>query len=310
MNKLLRLALPAAALALAAGSACAQPAPVALPQVVTDPATIPAADWRTLDPENTVVMDTTKGRIIIELYPLVAPQHVAHIKTLVRRGFYDGVVFHRVLDGFMAQGGDPRGDGTGASDLPDIPGEFIFRRGMDMPFIEAAFQGGARVGFYKALPIVSQPDQMMSITKDGKASAWGLHCPGITSMARGEDPNSANSQFFLMRAAYPSLDKRYTIWGRVVWGQDAVLKLTVGEPPANPDAMTQVRLAADLPAAERAPIYVMRSESPAFRKVIDDTRKARGADFSVCDVQIPVRVPRTADDNKKERPWWRAIPLL
>jgi peptidylprolyl isomerase len=266
--------------------------------------------WRALDPENTLYIDTVHGRVVVELYPEIAPKHVEQIKTLAARRFFDGLKFHRVIENFMAQGGDPKGDGTGASDLPDVPGEFTFRRGMDMPFVEAAFQGGARLGFYKALPIVSQPDQMMTITKDGKASAWGLHCPGIASMARGEDPNSANSQFFLMRAAYPSLDKRYSIWGRVVWGQDSVMKLAVGEPPAKPDVMTQVRLAADLPASERAPIFVMRSESPAFRKVIEDTRKARGADFSVCDVQVPVRVPRTADDNKKERPWWRVIPLL
>jgi peptidylprolyl isomerase len=268
-----------------------------------------AASWRALDPENTLYIDTIHGRVVVELYPEIAPRHVEQIKTLASRRFFDGLKFHRVIENFMAQGGDPKGDGTGASDLPDVPGEFIFRRGMDMPFIEAAFQGGARLGFYKALPIVSQPDQMMAITKDGKASAWGLHCPGVASMARGEDPNSANSQFFLMRAAYPSLDKRYSIWGRVIWGQDSVLKLAVGEPPAKPDVMTQVRVAANLPDSERAPIYVMRTESPAFRKVIEDTRKARGADFSVCDVQVPVRVPRTADD-KKERPWWRVIPLV
>jgi peptidylprolyl isomerase len=113
-----------------------------------------------------------------------------------------------------------------------------------------------------------------------------------------------------MRAAYPSLDKRYSIWGRVIWGQDAVMKLALGEPPAMPDVMKQVRLASDVPMPERAPIFAMRSESPAFRKVIEDTRKLRGADFSVCDVQVPVRVPRSADDNKKERPWWRVVPLL
>ena len=286
---------------------------IALAAFAVQPATAQTPDatvWRALDPENTLYVDTRHGRVVVELYPEIAPRHVEQVKTLAAQKFYDGLKFHRVIENFMAQGGDPKGDGTGASSLPDIPGEFIFRRGMDMPFIEAAFQGGARIGFYKALPIVSQPDQMMTITKDGKASAWGLHCPGVASMARGEDPNSANSQFFLMRAAYPSLDKRYTIWGRVIWGQDAVMKLAVGEPPTNPDVMTQVRLASDLPASERAPIYVMRSESPEFRKVIDETRKARGADFSVCDVQIPVRVPRTKDDNKKERPWWRVIPLL
>ena len=88
---------------------------------------------QSLDPENTVYLQTKDGRVVIRLRPDLAPRHVAQIKTLVRRGFYDGIVFHRVIDGFMAQTGDPRGDGTGGSDLPNIPAEFTptpFKRGV------------------------------------------------------------------------------------------------------------------------------------------------------------------------------------
>jgi peptidylprolyl isomerase len=179
-----------------------------------------------------------------------------------------------------------------------------------MPFIEASAQGGARQGFYKSLPIETQPDSQMAITRDNKARAWGLHCPGVVSMARGQAENTANSQFFFMRASYPSLDGRYTVWGRVVWGGEAVAAVAIGEPPETPDKMLQVRVAADVPVTERAPLFVLRHDSPDFRQLLERTRKERGADFSVCDVQIPVRVPGYGARNEKERPWWRNIPLI
>ena len=264
-------------------------------------------NWRPVDPENTLYIDTVHGRIVIEMYPEVAPFHIERIKTLTRAHFYDGLTFHRVVDGFMAQTGDPLGTGEGASNLPDLHQEFLFRRGPDMPFIQAAQQSGAYLGFYKALPIESAPDAQMRVTADGRVSANALHCQGIVSMARAEDDNSANSQFFIMRAPYPALNKRYTIWGRVVWGQEAVMQLAVGNPPPTPDRMLSVRIAADLPEAERAPIYVLRTDGPQFRQLIDDTRRRRGADFSVCDVQIPARVPNR---NDRQRHWWSIIPFI
>lgn len=270
------------------------------------------ANWRQLDPENTLYIDTTHGRIVVEMYPEIAPSHVERIKTLARAHFYDGLMFHRVVDGFMAQTGDPLGTGEGASSLPDLRQEFMFRRGPDMPFVQAATQGGARLGFYKALPIESQPDAQMAVTADGRVWSNALHCPGIASMARtgevrGVDQvDSANSQFFLMRAPNTALDKRYTIWGRVVWGQEAVMQLAVGNPPPVPDRMLAVRVAADLPESERAPIYVLRTEGPEFRDLIEETRHDRGADFSICDVQVPARVPR----ENRERHWWSIIPFI
>jgi len=264
--------------------------------------------WRQLDPDYTLYIDTARGRIVVEMYPEIAPRHVERIRTLARGRFYDGLLFPRVIDDFMAQTGDPLGTGEGASSLPDLQQEFLFRRGPDMPFVEAAMQGGARLGFYKALPIETQPDSQMAVTRDGRASAWALHCPGIVSMARSDDANSANSQFFIMRAAYPSLDKRYTPWGRVVWGMPAVQALAVGEPPANPDRMLTVRVASDLPEAERAPIYLMRTDSQDFRRLLQETRGDRGADFSVCDVEIPARVP--GQRSPSERRWWSIIPLI
>jgi peptidylprolyl isomerase len=264
-------------------------------------------NWRQVDPDNTLYIDTAHGRIVIELYPEVAPRHVDRIKTLVRAGFYDNLTFHRVVDDFMAQTGDPLGTGEGASSLPDLREEFMFRRGADMPFVQAAEQSRARLGFYKALPIESQPDAQMAVTADGRVSANALHCQGVVSMARSDNVNSANSQFFIMRQPSTALDKRYTIFGRVVWGQGAVMQIAVGNPPPVPDRMLQVRIAADLPENERAPIFVLRTDGPQFRDLIDRTRRDRQADFSVCDVEIPARVPR---DEDRERRWWSIIPFI
>lgn len=268
------------------------------------------AKWRVLDPDNTLYIDTAGGRIVVELYPEIAPGHVARVKELARKGFYDNLTFHRVINNFMAQTGDPKGDGTGGSEMPDLRAEFTFRRGADLPFIQASQQGGTVQGFYKALPIESQPDAQMAVTRDNKVRAWGLHCPGVASMARAQDFNSANSQFFLMRAPYPTLDAQYTVWGRVVWGEETVQAIKVGEPPENPDRMLQVRVAADMSADERAPIYLMRTDSADFREVVDRTRRERGADFSVCDVDVPVRVVGDRGRSDKEKPWWRNIPLI
>ncbi len=265
------------------------------------------ANWRQLDPENTLYIDTVHGRIVVEMYPEVAPNHVARIKQLSRAGFYDGLLFHRVVEDFMDQTGDPLGTGEGGSTLPDLHQEFMFRRGPDMPFVEAAQQAGARLGFYKTLPIESAPDAQMAVTADHRVAANALHCQGIASMARADDDNSANSQFFLMRAPYPALNKRYTVWGRVVWGQDAVLAIAVGNPPPHPDRMVAVRVAADLPPDQRAPIYVLRTDGPQFHQLIEETRHRRGADFSVCDVQIPARVPNPHDTT---RHWWSIIPFI
>src|SRR5689334_4675600 len=144
------------------------------------------ANWRQLDPENTLYIDTVHGRIVVEMYPEVAPNHVARLKQLARAGFYDGLLFHRVVEDFMDQTGDPLGTGEGGSNLPDLNPEFMFRRGPDMPFVEAAQQGGQRLGFYKTLPIASNPDAQMQVTGDHKVAANALHCQGIASMARAD----------------------------------------------------------------------------------------------------------------------------
>ena len=139
----------------------------------------------------------------------------------------------------------------------------------------------------------------MAVTGDGKVHAWGLYCPGVAGMARGDDNNSANSQFFFMRQAYPALEKRYTVWGTVVSGLDVVRAIKVGDGDngavtAEPDRMTRVRVASDLPEAERPAVQVLDAHSTTFGSLVDAARRARGADFSVCDVTLPVQVSGAA----------------
>jgi len=258
------------------------------------PTTPPPSEWRTVPPENLMVIETTKGRILVELAPEVAPLHVERMRLLARNGFFDNLTWHRVIDLFMAQTGDPLGTGDGQSAYPDLKAEFTFRRGPDLPFSPVAAPAGAVLGFVHSLPIQTQPDSYMATTADHMVHGWGVYCPGVAGMARDDNPDSANSQFFLMRQPYPSLDKRYTVWGAVVSGLDVVRSLKTGAEGSgivtDPDRMTSVRIASDLPEADRPTVQVLDTGSPRFRALADLTRASKGADFSVCDIVLPVQV--------------------
>ncbi len=250
-----------------------------------------AADWRAPDPQNVLVVDTDKGRVLVEMVPEAAPAHVERLRALARAGFYDGRTFFRVIDRFMAQTGDPKDTGEGGSDKPDLKGEFTWRRGTDSGFVAFAHPMGADLGFVGPMPAVSQGWDYALMTADHKVAAWGTYCPGVLGMARDEGPDTANSQFFLMRQAYPSLDKRYTAFGRVIFGLDVVRAIKTGEPVAAPqDRMLKVRVLADIPAGERPRIEVLDPRGAAFAALAAKARAARGADFSVCDIEVPVRV--------------------
>jgi peptidylprolyl isomerase len=270
--------LLAALLAAAASPALAAPKPA-------------EADWRTPNPENILVIDTNKGQMIVELVPQVAPAHVARLRELARKGVYDGRTFFRVIDRFMDQTGDPKDTGDGGTDLPNLKAEFTFRRDATTPFVVASSPQGLEMGFVGPLPVYSQAWNYSTMTPDGKVSAWGTYCPGVVGMARDDDPDSANSQFFLMRWAYPSLDKRYTAFGRVIGGLGTVRAIKTGEPVPDPqDRMLKVRVLADIPEAERPKIRVIDTTGKWFAAEIKRQRKAKGADFSPCDLDIPIQI--------------------
>ncbi len=151
------------------------------------------------DAENTILMETSKGSVKIELRPDLAPGHCDRIRELAREGFYDGIIFHRVIDGFMAQVGCPNGTGMGGSDKPNLQAEFN-----------------------------AEP-----------------HVRGICSMARTNQPHSANSQFFVCFDDASFLDNQYTVWGQVTEGMDVIDQLAKGEPPREPDSIVSMKVAAD-----------------------------------------------------------------
>jgi len=150
------------------------------------------------DNDNKLTLETTKGTVVIQLRPDLAPKHVERIKQLVREGFYDGIVFHRVIDGFMAQTGCPNGTGTGGSSYPNLPAEFN-----------------------------AEP-----------------HVRGTVSAARAQNPNSANSQFFICFDDARFLDKQYTVWGKVTEGMENVDKIKRGEPVRDPDTIVKATISA------------------------------------------------------------------
>ncbi len=164
-----------------------------------------AAAQPKVDPENTLYMDLKNGRVVIQLLPDLAPKHVERVKMLAREHFYDGTPFHRVIDGFMAQGGDPTGTGTSGSKYPDLPAEFTTKK----RFLR-----------------------------------------GTVGAARTSNPDSANSQFYIMFAPAPNLDGQYTIWGQVVSGMEFVDQIKRGSGSggtvSGPDKIVSMRVAADV----------------------------------------------------------------
>lgn len=182
--------LPILALSLIAAK---RPEPVAVQPMpsIAAPAEVAA------NPANTLMLELSNGgKVVIQMRPDLAPHHVERIQELVRQGFYNGLSFHRVIPGFMAQGGDPKGDGSGGSSLPDLKAEFT-----NMPYFR-----------------------------------------GTVAAARADSPDSANSQFFIMFGPNIGLEKKYTVWGRVLSGMDAVDKIAPGEPPAEPTKIVRAYL--------------------------------------------------------------------
>ncbi len=265
-------AASALALSLVAGADEATPADVTPPAAVTAAeAKADPANWRAVDPQNLFIFQTTKGRILIEAFPEVAPKHYTQFAAIIRSGDFDGTSFHRVIEGFMDQGGDIFALKGRESGLPDIPGEFTFRRDpAEMP-LEAPIgeEDIAKAGYIKGFPMATQGSFFAEMSVDGHVESWIPHCRGVVSTARTDDPNSANSQFFLMRDYADHLDKTYTAWGRVVQGEDVVLAIKTGPEGAggtvrDPDILTSAKVAADLPAAERPKVWVQRTDGPEF----------------------------------------------
>ena len=242
-----------------------------------------AENWRKVDPERLIIFETTKGRVLIETFPEIAPKHVAQFTAITRSGDYDGTAFHRVIDGFMSQGGDIFALHTRDSGLPNIEAEFTFRRDpVEMPFDMIGDPNAAKDGYYKGLPVRTQSSWLAELSGDGRVESHVPHCQGVVSTARlGNDVNSGNSQFFLMRARSDHLNKEYSPWGRILQGQDAVLAMKTGDPQVvNPDILTAAMVVADMPEAERPQAWVQRTDGPEFQAQLGEMED----DVNVCDL--------------------------
>lgn len=240
-------------------------------------------NWRALDPDNTLVIDTSQGRLVVEMRPEMAPKAVERIKLLTREKTYDGLQFHRVIANFVAQTGNPNNKDGGKTAHPNLPPEMMFKHKRNSGEVIASKSSDAASGFLGSVPFQSTP----IMDNQDTLRAWGAHCPGVAGMGRDEPRDSANSELYFMLAATRRLDRDYTIFGRVVIGMDVLLKLQQGEPPVKPDLMQSVRILADLPATERPKISIMTG--PALKKIIDQVRRKKGADFSLCDVVVPAK---------------------
>ena len=289
----------AAALALAAGVSIAAAKPKEGAALAAPAAPPTDADFRVPDPKDLLVIETTKGRVLVELNDLAAPQAAERVRELAHQGVYDGRAFFRVIDNFMDQTGDPLDTGMGQSSMTNLPAEFTFKRGSDTRFAPVFKSNGAEEGYLGSLPVVSQSMDLGLLTVDHRIDAWGTYCAGVLGIARSDDPASGNSQFFIMRTNTTSvdggshaLDKQYTAFGRVLAGQDVVDAIKTGEPvPAPQDKMISVKVLADLPEASRPKVRVVDASSAWAKAAILRAEAASNpVDFSVCDVKLPVEV--------------------
>lgn len=248
-------------------------------------------DWRQLDPDNTLLIRSTKGDIYIEMRPEIAPKAVERIKKLTREKIYDGLQFHRVIPQFVAQTGNPNNKDGGGTSYPNLAPEMAFRLPRVAFHNIASDSSDGASGFIGSVPFQSLPLSSLTNQKTTNAAtlrSWGAHCASTAGMGRNEPRDSANSELYFMLAATRRLDRDYTLFGRVVIGFDVLLQLTHGEPPAQPDLMQTVQILADIPAEKRPKISV--ASSAKMQELIDKTRQEKGADFSVCDVPVPAKL--------------------
>ncbi len=266
-----------------------------------------AADWRDVDPENLVVMDTAHGRVLLELAQPFAPRHTERFRSLVRAKFYDGKSFYRVIDGFVAQGGIGEGDDKKLPDWPALKAEFDRNIGIDVDFVALGSPDlfADKVGHVDGFPVgQSRKDKRM----------WLLHCPGALAMARDNDPDTGGTEFYIPIGHAPRrLDRNLTVFGRVLDGMQHLQKLNRGDPkvesgviqdPAKRDAIIRVQMAADMPEADRPRVQVMDPASKAFsefkaqrRNPAPEFYKKVSPNLDICAFNAPMRMGKeiTAD---------------
>ena len=263
----------------------------------------PDSAWRTVDPEDLIRITTTEGVVWVELADAFAPAHTARMRELARTDWFDYKVWHRVIDGFMAQGGGAL-DNPGV-DAPTQPlqGEFTIRRdpaALTVSELQERMvnprgdRSRAQAGFWNGFPAGTQAAAAAPVMVDGRVASWLLHCDGAAAMARTADPNSGNGQFYIVRGEAEHLNAQYTVWGKVRSGLEAVYALnegTLGETMGfRPSFIEDFEVGSDLPDSERPTIQVMDTGSESFAAYLDALRSPAGALPDICEIDVPVRV--------------------
>ncbi|MBN7135766.1 peptidylprolyl isomerase [Lysobacter enzymogenes] len=299
-----RAALLALSLALAAGAAHAA-APAAPAKGRTMQQVLDASqpgDWRELDPRNTIYLELERGRVVIELAPQFAPEHVANIRALAHSGYWNGLSVNRSQDNYVVQWGDPEEDAAkrkplGAGAKAKLPAEFARKSaGLTMTVLPDADGWAKQAGFVDGFPAA----------RDSAAgSSWLTHCYGTVGAGRDMAPDSSNgSELYVVIGQSPRhLDRNITTVGRVVQGMELLSVLPRGtgalgfyEKPSERAPIVSIRLAADLPEAQRARLEVLRTDTPLFAELVESRRNRRddwylqpAGHINVCNVPLPVR---------------------
>ena len=264
----------------------------------------PASDWRTLDPARTLYMQLPTGRVVIELAPDFAPEHVANIRTLAKEGYWDGLFVIRSQDNYVAQWGDPEEDEAKKKKIgtarPHLPAEFE-RAAQGLPFVKLPDRDGwaPEVGFSGGFPAARDP-------KAGKA--WLTHCYGMVGAGRdvAADSSDGTSLYAVTGQSPRMLDRNITLVGRVVQGIELLSVLPRGtgalgfyEKPEQYVPIVSTKLASDVPEAERTKLELLRTDSKTFATVVESRRNRRdewykrpAGHIDVCNVPLPVRTPK------------------
>lgn len=256
------------------------------------------ADWRTPDPENVLYLQLPAGRVVIELAPDFAPLHAQNIRTLVREGYFDGLTIIRSQDNFVVQWGDAEGNRPMKSARTSVPPEFTVAKGMTLPFTRLPDADGyaAEVGFSGGFPAARDPRT---------GAAWLVHCYAMVGAGRGDEVDSGTgAELYVVTGHAPrQLDRNIALVGRVVQGIELLSVLPRGtgalgfyEEAAQRVPIQSVRMAADVPVAERSSVQLMRTDTATFSALVearrnrqDDWYKVPAGYIDVCNVPIPVR---------------------
>jgi len=291
------LVIAAATLALLAPPLAAEQS--APPRTMADVLAAAApADWRPLDPASTLYLQLASGRVVIELAPAFAPEHVANLRTLARQKYFDGLAIIRSQDNFVVQWGDAEGKRSLADARATLPPEFTVPLRAGLPFTKLPDPDGfaPEVGFSAGFPAARDP-------KSGQA--WLVHCYAMVGAGRGNEPESGNGTelYVVIGHAPRQLDRNIALVGRVVQGMELLSVLPRGtgplgfyEQPSQHVPITSVRVAADVPEAERSRLEVLRTDTATFAALVearrnrrDDWYKVPAGYIDLCNVPLPVR---------------------